>query len=87
MWLPAAEMDGDANNGPKNGDWALAFPHSEHHKPKAEATERGTHTLFRKNTTGAARSQEQPPGRWPMFLPNLNRRRNEKSYGHQSLQH
>jgi hypothetical protein len=31
---------------PKNGDWALAFPHSEHNKPKAEATERGATTAF-----------------------------------------
>jgi hypothetical protein len=47
-------------------------------------------TLFRKNTTGAARSREQSLGPWPMVSPSLNGSTSQKinkSYGHKSLVH
>jgi hypothetical protein len=36
-------------------------------------------TLFRKNTTGAAQSLEQPLGRWPIVSPGLNGSTPQKS--------
>jgi hypothetical protein len=55
-------MDGDVNTVPKNCDWALRFRIPSTISPQRKQLKEERQPLFRKNTTGVARSQEQPPG-------------------------